>query len=104
MGELYRQIELPLISVLAEMEATGIQVDIYRLAEIAAKLGDQVDELEERAYELAGGPFTLGLAQAARRAAVRAARAARRPQGQDRLLDGRARARQDPRPAPDRRR
>jgi DNA polymerase-1 len=60
MGELYRQIELPLVPVLAAMEATGIHVDIYRLGEIAAKLGDQVDELEERAYELAGGPFTLG--------------------------------------------
>ena len=60
MGDLYHQIELPLIAVLADMEAAGIKVDIYRLAEIAAKLGDQVDELEERAYELAGGPFTLG--------------------------------------------
>ena len=60
MGGLYREIELPLIAVLAEMESAGIRVDIYRLAEIAAKLGDQVDELEERAYELAGGPFTLG--------------------------------------------
>ncbi len=60
MGGLYRDIELPLIAVLADMEAAGIRVDIYRLAEIAAKLGDQVDELEERAYELAGGPFTLG--------------------------------------------
>jgi DNA polymerase-1 len=60
MGDLYRQIELPLIAVLAEMESAGIRVDTYRLAEIAAKLGDQVDELEERAYELAGGPFTLG--------------------------------------------
>ena len=42
------------------------------------------------------------LAQAARRGAVRAARPARRPQGQDGLLDRPARAREDPRPAPDR--
>ena len=57
---LYEQIELPLVPVLADMEATGVRVDTYRLAEIAAKLADQVDELEQRAYELAGGPFTLG--------------------------------------------
>jgi DNA polymerase I len=60
MTALYHDIELPLIPVLADMEATGIKVDTYRLAEIAAKLADQVDELEQRAYELAGGPFTLG--------------------------------------------
>jgi DNA polymerase-1 len=57
---LYEEIELPLVPVLADMEATGVRVDTYRLAEIAAKLADQVDELEQRAYELAGGPFTLG--------------------------------------------
>ena len=57
---LYESIELPLIPVLGTMEAVGIKVDTYRLAEIAAKLADQVDELEARAYELAGGPFVLG--------------------------------------------
>ena len=60
MGPLYRDIELPLIPVLADMERTGVRIDSYRLAEIAAKLADQVDELEATAYELAGGPFTLG--------------------------------------------
>jgi DNA polymerase I len=57
---LYEQVELPLVPVLADMEGAGIKVDTYRLAEIAAKLSDQVDELEQHAYELAGGPFTLG--------------------------------------------
>ncbi|HEY0388543.1 MAG TPA: DNA polymerase I [Gaiellales bacterium] len=60
MTALYTDIELPLVPVLAEMERCGVQVDSYRLAEIAAKLRDQVDELEQQAYELAGGPFTIG--------------------------------------------
>jgi DNA polymerase I len=60
MTSLYTEIELPLVPVLAEMERCGVQVDSYRLAEIAAKLRDQVDELEQQAYELAGGPFTIG--------------------------------------------
>jgi DNA polymerase-1 len=60
MTTLYEDIELPLVPVLADMERVGIQVDSYRLAEIAAKLRDQVDELEEAAHELAGGPFTIG--------------------------------------------
>ena len=57
---LYESIELPLIPVLGAMEAVGIRVDTYRLAEIAAKLADQVEELEARCYELAGGPFVIG--------------------------------------------
>jgi DNA polymerase-1 len=60
MTRLYEDIELPLVPVLADMERVGVQVDSYRLAEIAAKLRDQVDELEQQAHQLAGGPFTLG--------------------------------------------
>jgi DNA polymerase-1 len=60
MTDLYREIELPLAPVLGAMEATGIKVDTYRLAEIAAKLADQVEELEARCHELAGEPFVIG--------------------------------------------
>ncbi len=60
MTALYEQIELPLVPVLGAMEAAGIRVDTYRLAEIAAKLADQVEELEARCHELAGGPFVIG--------------------------------------------
>jgi DNA polymerase I len=60
MTALYQDIELPLVPVLGAMEATGIKVDTYRLAEIAAKLADQVEELEARCHELAGGPFVIG--------------------------------------------
>jgi DNA polymerase-1 len=60
MTDLYEQIELPLVPVLGAMEAAGIRVDTYRLAEIAAKLADQVEELEARCHELAGGPFVIG--------------------------------------------
>jgi DNA polymerase I len=60
MTDLYEDIELPLVPVLGAMEAAGIKVDTYRLAEIAAKLADQVEELEARCHELAGGPFVIG--------------------------------------------
>ncbi len=60
MTDLYEDIELPLVPVLGAMEAAGISVDTYRLAEIAAKLADQVEELEARCHELAGGPFVIG--------------------------------------------
>ncbi|MGZ4309869.1 MAG: DNA polymerase, partial [Gaiellaceae bacterium] len=60
---LYREIELPLTAVLAAMESAGVKVDTYRMGEITARLADRVEELEAKAYELAGEPFMLGSTQ-----------------------------------------
>ncbi len=60
---LYREIELPLTAVLAAMERAGVKVDTYRMGEITARLADRVEELESRAYELAGEEFMLGSTQ-----------------------------------------
>jgi DNA polymerase-1 len=60
---LYREIELPLTAVLAAMERAGVKIDTYRMGEITARLADRVEELEERAYELAGEEFMLGSTQ-----------------------------------------
>jgi DNA polymerase-1 len=60
---LYREIELPLTAVLAEMESAGVKVDTYRMGEITARLGDRVEELEAKAYELAGEEFIIGSTQ-----------------------------------------
>jgi DNA polymerase-1 len=57
---LYRDIELPLTEVLAAMEDAGVKIDTYRMGEITARLADRVEELEARAYELAGEEFVLG--------------------------------------------
>jgi DNA polymerase-1 len=60
---LYREIELPLTAVLAAMEQAGVKVDTYRMGEITARLADRVEELEAKAYELAGEEFMLGSTQ-----------------------------------------
>src|ERR671935_1127618 len=60
---LYREIELPLTAVLAAMERAGVKVDTYRMGEITARLADRVEELEAKAYELAGEEFMLGSTQ-----------------------------------------
>ena len=60
LDSLLYEIELPLIPVLCSMESVGVAVDSARMGEIAAKVSEQVEELEHRAYELAGEPFTLG--------------------------------------------
>jgi DNA polymerase I len=58
--DLYRDIELPLTAVLASMEDAGVRVDTYRMGEITARLADRLEELEAKAYELAGEEFMLG--------------------------------------------
>jgi DNA polymerase-1 len=60
---LYRDVELPLTGVLAEMERAGVRIDTYRMGEITARLADRLEELEARAHELAGEEFLLGSTQ-----------------------------------------
>ncbi len=57
---LYREVELPLTGVLADMEDAGVRIDTYRMGEITARLADRVEELEATAYDLAGEEFVLG--------------------------------------------
>jgi DNA polymerase-1 len=61
--ELYRTVELPLSAVLAQMEQAGVKIDTYRMGEITARLADRVEELEQKAYELAGEEFMIGSTQ-----------------------------------------
>jgi DNA polymerase-1 len=61
--QLLDDVELPLTAVLASMEDVGVRIDTYRMGEITARLADRVEELEARAYELAGEEFMLGSTQ-----------------------------------------
>jgi DNA polymerase-1 len=61
--ELYERVELPLTRVLAAMEDVGVKIDDYRMGEITARLQERVEELESKAYELAGEEFMLGSTQ-----------------------------------------
>ncbi len=60
---LFREVELPLVRVLAQMEAAGVKMDPYRLGEITARVRDRIDELSDEITRLAGGPFTIGSPQ-----------------------------------------
>jgi DNA polymerase-1 len=57
---LYRDVEVPLASVLAKMEARGIAIDPRALDELSAHVDAAVDRLQAEVYELAGEPFNLG--------------------------------------------
>jgi DNA polymerase-1 len=60
---LFRDVELPLVDVLVEMERTGVKLDTERLAVISEKVSARIEELEREVYELAGTEFTIGSPQ-----------------------------------------
>ena len=96
---LFREIELPLVRVLAQMEAAGVKMDPYRLGEITARVRDRVDEVHDEIHGAGRRAVHHRLAAAARRGALRPPRPAARQEGQDRLLHRRARAARPARPA-----
>jgi DNA polymerase-1 len=57
---LYREMEVPLVPVLSRMERNGVLVDSAALAAQSKVLEGQMRGIEERAYQVAGGPFNLG--------------------------------------------
>jgi DNA polymerase-1 len=56
---LFRDLEMPLVEVLAEMEFNGILVDVGRLEELSRRFGKRLQILETEIYGLAGGPFNI---------------------------------------------
>lgn len=55
-----KEIEQPLVPVLAEMENLGICADREQLREFGKTLQVQIEQLTSHIYELAKGPFTIG--------------------------------------------
>lgn len=59
MDKLFYDIELPLIKVLAEIEITGVRVDVKSLNEYSRLLTDQMNRIEAECFELAGEQFNI---------------------------------------------
>ncbi len=57
--ELFYELEMPLSLVLADMESTGVQVDVDRLQRMGAEINDRLKDIESRIYELAGETFNI---------------------------------------------
>ena len=62
-SRVYGRVDRPLVPVLARMEQRGIKVDREYLARLSAEFGRDIQSLEERIYEAACGPFTIGSPQ-----------------------------------------
>ncbi|HCB13896.1 MAG TPA: DNA polymerase I [Gammaproteobacteria bacterium] len=58
--QLYEELEIPLIEVLADMERTGVHVDATTLRQQSSELAQRLRELEQQAWDLAGERFNLG--------------------------------------------
>ena len=54
--DLYVRIEMPLIRILAQMEATGVKIDPQMLAEYSRVLTRELVQIEQEARDLAGEP------------------------------------------------
>lgn len=61
--DLLRELELPLVPVLAAMESAGVLLDTVRLADYLDSVQGDVDRLTTEIHTLAGGPFNIRSAQ-----------------------------------------
>lgn len=59
MDYLFREIEMPLSVVLADMELTGIKVDVEYLTKVQNELKEKIDIVEKEIYQLAGCEFNI---------------------------------------------
>jgi DNA polymerase-1 len=56
---LYDEIELPLAAVLADVERAGIRLDPSILAQMSVEFDQELTELTQQIYDLAGTPFDI---------------------------------------------
>jgi DNA polymerase-1 len=59
----YERVDKPLVPVIGRMERRGIKVDRDYLARLSADFSKDIQALEEKIYEAACGPFTIGSPQ-----------------------------------------
>jgi DNA polymerase-1 len=58
--QLYEELEVPLVAVLAEMEFNGVRLDITLLRKVGEEMAGQLAGLEKEIYALAGHEFNIG--------------------------------------------
>jgi DNA polymerase-1 len=61
--DLFDQVEMPLLIVLAKMERNGVKIDIDLLNEFSKEVGIQLQQKEENIYQLAGEVFNINSSQ-----------------------------------------
>jgi DNA polymerase-1 len=57
---LMKEVEMPLLPVLAGMEAEGVKIDIETLRTIGDELGHEIEQIEQEIYRTSGSLFNIG--------------------------------------------
>jgi len=57
--QLFCELEMPLIDVLAELEFNGIKIDVARLRELSERFGNRIRDVKREIFELAGAEFNI---------------------------------------------
>lgn len=56
---IFTRIEMPLISVLVDMEYTGIALDVDYMRDLSKRITTLIDTLQQQIYSMAGGSFNI---------------------------------------------
>jgi DNA polymerase-1 len=59
LDRLFRELEMPLVPVLAQMEWNGIRIDAGLFVEMSRKLGRELQSITEEIHKEAGGEFNV---------------------------------------------
>jgi len=59
LGELYRDLEVPLLVVLGKMENAGVRIDTNYLSDMSTRFGEEIEEIEGEIFSLAGEKFNV---------------------------------------------
>ena len=62
-AELFRDLEMPLVPVLAEMELAGVSIDLPYLQQVSRELYDQLQRLDQEIADVAHGPINVNSPQ-----------------------------------------
>ncbi|MBI5966227.1 MAG: DNA polymerase I, partial [Deltaproteobacteria bacterium] len=62
-SELFHQVELPLLEVLAVMEMNGVRLDLPLLSVMSREFERQLEKISQEIYDLAGEPFNINSPQ-----------------------------------------
>ncbi|MGM9714047.1 MAG: DNA polymerase I [Prevotella sp.] len=57
--QLFTDVEMPLVDVLADMELTGVAIDTNALAEVSKLFTERMNDHEQKIYSLAGREFNI---------------------------------------------
>ena len=85
--KLFRELEMPLVGVLARMEASGVLLDREYLAGMSVEFEADINALEERIYREAGHEFNISSPVQLAKVLFEERKLQRRQAHQDRLLD-----------------